>query len=306
MEYEKLFSDHMKAAGFDVENGMDIFKSYYTEYHDSSDFYEKAKRNGLRLDLLAAAVAHLKTSNYLGFSDKAAYDIRSLWGLTDEEYIFVAETLFSNLKRYHLEDSGVPSPEEQQKIDDLDGMPRDLCRLKRLFSITGILLLIVLSVFIISSISNSKIPEYQVADVKITGVYSDIVTDTEYVYINDVPVERKMTRTRYSVFIEDLNSEYYLKGVPRGDLDRLRKVKSDEGSITVYKLDGAYYYTESSMLASRASYRYKYMSLIVMVPLFIVFIVALLLYVIFRKCPERYLKFKEMGRRRSGSGSTLT
>ena len=97
--------------GSHADKGRDIFESYYSECHDDPKFRERVKEERIRFDLICAAIAHLKTSRYLGLEDNAAYDIRSAWKLTEEEYILIARKLSSNLKAYHIYDVEIP-PEE--------------------------------------------------------------------------------------------------------------------------------------------------------------------------------------------------
>ena len=288
----------MKEAGFNADKGRAVFESYYDECIDNSEFWEKAKKAGFRLELMAAAVAHLKTSKYLGVKEKAAYDIRTAWGLTDEEYVFVAAKLSSNLKTYHIEDSGVPDPKEQQAIDDMATMPKAMHALKKFCIVSGVMFLVALSIFIISSIRESRPLEYQIVDVKVSGVYSETVTSTN----SDGYSENTFT---YSVYIEDAGSEYSLSGITRADLDYLRTLRDNEQSISVYKANGGYYYTESSVLHSRPSYSEKVLSGTATIPLLLIFLFSITVYILFSRDPAKYRKCKELDRRRRALGREL-
>ena len=115
MEQTKIFIDQIRKAGYAADNAGDVFELYYSECSADHGLEDKAEEAGVRLDVVSAALAHLKTSRYIGITDKAAYDIRSTWDLTDEEYDFVAEAISADPATYHQGDYILTSSDEQEE-----------------------------------------------------------------------------------------------------------------------------------------------------------------------------------------------
>lgn len=298
MEYEKLFSDHMKAAGFDVENGMDIFKSYYAECHEDPGFRERVKKESLRFDPICAAIAHLKTSKYLGLEDKAAYDIRSAWGLTEEEYLLIARKLSSNLKAYHIDDVALPPEERDDTAEDFQRFVKDKATLRKMIIVLTVLFVSSVLVLAISSILCRKEPAYESVDARVSEVNSELVSYTSWEHYSDYSYPHNKTRLDYLVIIESAGGLDPLYGVPSEDLDHLRQVRADSQDITVYKYLGQYYYTRESMLASRPCVRVQAAFGICMITSAFLLIPSGLVYVFYRNRFAQYHNMNEMERER--------
>jgi preprotein translocase subunit SecG len=299
VQYTQIYKEQMRRAGFNADRAGDIFDSYYSEYSDDPELEEKVKDARLRLHVMAAAIAHLKTSRYLGIRDRAAYDIRNAWDLTEAEYDFVAETISDDPDTYHLEDSGVPAAElpddtgavstfdlddplAEEKVDVAE-VSVNTKGIRRAAIIMFVLFLVFLIVFSGSIYLYMQDPGYDLVTVKVKSVITDYDRYSNLRY-GDNSDTNESDRSDHLVVVEVAGSYEQLNGVPSEEVSHLYSIAAGIGnSIRVYRYNGKYYYSQKSVADSRMCARVMQYSTILLRAFGVAFIILLSLYIRDRK-----------------------
>lgn len=289
----------MRRAGFNADRAGEIFDSYYSEYSDDPELDEKARDERIRLHVMAAAIAHLKTSRYLGIRDRAAYDIRNAWDLTEAEYDFVAETISDDPDTYHLDRSGVPAvempddtgnmgifdlddPLAEEKADVADTSVNTK-GIRRAAFIMLALFLVSLMVFIQSIYLYRQDPGYDLVTVKVKSVITDYDRYSNLRY-GESGDRSDSDQSDHLVVVEVAGSYEQLNGVPAEEVSHLYSIAAGIGnSIRVYRYNGKYYYSEKSVADSRMCARVMQYSTIPLRAFGVAFIILLSLYIRDRK-----------------------
>lgn len=242
MEYVLTYVELLEKKGYEnLDKAAGLFKDYYSEYLRNRKLVSKTTGRNLRHEYACAAIATLKTNKYLGLEDEDLYDIKKIWGLEDNEYRVVAELLVDNLKKYHLDGSGVPSRAHQNKDEYLTRLARSIKNMKVAFIIIGVLLLISATVLGISSYYCHKDIDYREVEVNVTE--SRLVEQ----YTRK---RRHRNRYRLEVTVSYEGKEYHLYGVTRQDERYYRHVHYEQEPITVYLYKDRMFSTYDHMQAS--------------------------------------------------------
>ena len=262
MKYQDRYLEMLKAEGCDkIGKGAGLFSDYYEQYHKDMGLRSAVKAKDLRFDEICAAIAHLKTSRYLGMTDRSSYDIRSLWELTDGEYILVAETLRSNLKGFYLEDSGVTSQQDLDKAEYIADIRFRRKRLGVILLATMILIGIFSVILLVSAGYATRNSDFEVVQVTVASAEWSHSTGADhnifarhyavYVYLDGekLPVER----------LSGDSIEYQISGDPDFLTDEeyniLLALSVTGQPIDAFKYDGKIYLKKESMDQDRTCLR---------------------------------------------------
>lgn len=244
MGYFEIYKDKMQEAGFDVtDKGRKLFEDNYTGSKKDNSVISIAEGRDLRLDPICAAIAHLKTSEYLGLDGKAAYDVRKAWDLTDEEYKAVAEKFSYRLEDYHLEDAGVVSQKEiDREIFNLE-LKGKRKKLLAIGIVNASIILILALIFVVSSVYCNKNDDYETVEVKLESMDRsfDLLAKKP---VNYFDVESAEEGRSFSDGME-------IGSLSENELDKLEVYTLSHESFTAYEYNGRLYLTEDSMRRHR-------------------------------------------------------
>ncbi|MBO7449932.1 MAG: hypothetical protein J6U54_06135 [Clostridiales bacterium] len=260
----QIYTDKMKELGFErSERARETFKKTYADYKADRGLYSLAVARKGRIEELCAAIAHLEASRHMGYEDDQAYDIRSLWGLTDDEYRIVAETLSGDLKGYHLEDSDVPSKQEIEAVIAIESTKDNKKLLRTIMVITAVLIVLVAVIFFACRAYCNQGKDYQKVSVTVETL--------------KLQPKRKLTGYDYTINVNYNGKTYplericgdYIEYVDKKDVDYISKEKLDllynaymskeEIQVCMYK--DKMYLTETGMDHDRTSAKIRKLSL---------------------------------------------
>lgn len=270
MEYFEIYKNKMQEAGIDVnDKDRNLFEDNYSRSKEDNSVISIAKARGLRLDPLCAAIAHLKTSKYLGLEGKAAYDIRQAWNLTDKEYKAVAEKFSYRLEDYHLEDAGVISQKEIDRAiynNDLKEKKKKLLLASITFAAT---ILICALVFGISSVYCNKDDDYGTVEVKLESINKGFNPSTKGVsYYFDVESAEEGHSFSDGMEVGNLYTS---------EIEKLDTYTISHESFTAYEYNNRLYLTEDSMRRDRTRDKVKAKSFRCMISGLILFPILILI-----------------------------
>ena len=272
----------MKENGYArSERGRETFKKYYSAYKADRGLYSFATARGGRLEELCSAIAHLETSKYMDYEGDAAYDIRGLWGLTDDEYKIVAETFSSDLKGYHLEDAGVPSKQEVETAIAAETVKDTKKFIRILMIITACLMVVFAVVFFATKAYCESGKGYQKVDAvietievkpirKLTGF--DCTINVNY-NGKTYPIER--ITGDYVEAVSDKDAEYLTKE----KLERLSEAYKSQEPVSVYMFNDKIYLSETFMNLDRPVAKIRHLSLIALGYVFAILLAEAVAYV---------------------------
>ena len=254
MGYFEIYKDKMQEAGINgSDKGRKLFEDNYTGSKKDNSVVSIAEGRGLRLNPICAAIAHLKTSKYLGLDGKEAYDIRNAWGLTDEEYKAVAEKFSYQLEDYHLEDAGVVS---QKEIDrelfnmELKGKRKKLLAIG---IVNASVILILALVFVVSSVYCNRNDDYETVEVKLESIGTRFNPSTKDISFY-CDVENAEEGRSFS-------NETEVGGLSDNEIEKLEIYTISHESFTAYEYNNRLYLTEDSMRRDRTRDRIRAKSL---------------------------------------------
>lgn len=253
-----IYLDKMSELGYkDAGRASDIFKDTYARYKADSGLYSTAKARDLRLDRVCAAIAHLKASKYLGYKWEDAFEIRTLWELSDGEYDVVADILYDNLDGYHLE---APSGYSQRALEAalVDEKKKSDMRSVRTVSFIHLTVLVILMVALrIANSYCSRDDYYEEVLVPVVGCSTAFNKETfaqEYTfYVRYDGAERQLIapKVTYLSGYDRGGYKYYLE---QDDLSILDKASREQVNITAYRYGDDLYLYKNMMERSRPCY----------------------------------------------------
>lgn len=293
MEYTQHYLNWMKKSGFDADRAEFVYETYFSEYFDDPDL-KKTEKSNLRFGLISAAIAHLKTSKYLGLEDNAAYDIRKAWELTKDEYDFIALTLADDAVIYHLKDITVKPYEKPGKTGKKDNFLRDKKKLGRFILITAAIFVISAVMLTVSLYLQRSEPNYDRVLVTVDSITMNM-SDTVLVSNQSVVIKG----SDYEVLINDHGNIEPLFGIETDDIQYLYMARNSNMSVRVFKYRGFYYLSEYSMLESRLCNRSIAPSVLGMVLSAFLLLIAVPVYIFNRKKTTVYTRLNEIDEARA-------
>ena len=251
MEYVQTYIVFLKDIGYeDIEKASELFENYYAECFRNWKLCYKATNRDLRFGIICASMATLKTNTYLGIEDEELFDIKRIWGLDTNEYKFVAETLVDNLEKYHLDGTGVPTREEQDREAYIRRLRSKIKSTKDIIIIFLVTILILTSILGVSSYFCNKPIDYRKVDVYVTDSELVAYRERRHGYESDGMFHQSNFYTvnyRLEVTVSYDGDEYRLQGVTREDEKYYRHADHDHETVPAFLYKGRMYATESAM-----------------------------------------------------------